>query len=100
MTVWDNIAFGLARSQDTCAVEIAARVDELLKLIQMQGYERRFPASCRRDSANGSPWRALAPTARVPLGRTLPAPWTPRCATTTFLDSPLCNGKPMSPPCS
>jgi sulfate transport system ATP-binding protein len=43
MTVWDNIAFGLAvrkRPKD----EIRARVEELLELVQLKGLGRRYPA--------------------------------------------------------
>ncbi|MGB0960014.1 MAG: ABC transporter ATP-binding protein [Halocynthiibacter sp.] len=42
LSVWDNIAFGLKRDRhpkDT----IAARVDEMLSLVQLQGFERRKP---------------------------------------------------------
>ncbi len=43
MTVWDNIAFGLTirkRPKD----EIKARVAELLELVQLQPFARRYPA--------------------------------------------------------
>ncbi|WP_049623099.1 sulfate/molybdate ABC transporter ATP-binding protein [Frateuria defendens] len=47
MTVADNVAFGLRvrpRSQRPARREIAARVAELLKRVQLEGYERRYPA--------------------------------------------------------
>jgi sulfate transport system ATP-binding protein len=43
MTVYDNVAFGLKirkRSRD----EIGQRVGELLELVQLQGFARRYPA--------------------------------------------------------
>jgi sulfate transport system ATP-binding protein len=43
MTVWDNVAFGLAvrrRPKD----EIRGRVEELLELVQLQGLGGRYPA--------------------------------------------------------
>ncbi|MDB4998714.1 MAG: cysA, partial [Myxococcaceae bacterium] len=42
MTVFDNIAFGLS-IRKTAKNVIAERVTELLALIQLQGYEKRFP---------------------------------------------------------
>jgi sulfate/thiosulfate transport system ATP-binding protein len=42
MTVYDNIAFGLSIRKTAKSV-IAERVTELLALIQLQGYEGRFP---------------------------------------------------------
>jgi sulfate/thiosulfate transport system ATP-binding protein len=47
MRVFDNIAFGLAvkrRRERPSRSEIAARVAELLDLVQLAGLERRFPA--------------------------------------------------------
>jgi sulfate transport system ATP-binding protein len=42
MTVWDNIAFGLS-IRKTPKAEIAERVTELLALIQLPGFEKRYP---------------------------------------------------------
>jgi putrescine transport system ATP-binding protein len=42
MTVWSNIAYGLKRDHLPKA-EIEARVAELLKLVKLEGYERRKP---------------------------------------------------------
>ena len=47
LTVADNIAYGLrarAASRRPARDEIARRITELLELIQLSGYERRFPA--------------------------------------------------------
>lgn len=47
MTVEQNIAFGLAvmkRSQRPSRAQIADRVKELLQLVQLEGYEKRFPS--------------------------------------------------------
>jgi putrescine transport system ATP-binding protein len=42
MTVWNNIAYGLRRDHMPKA-EIAARVDELLKLVKLEAYGQRKP---------------------------------------------------------
>jgi len=42
MTVWSNVAFGLQIRRRPKA-EIAARVDELLELVQLSGLGRRYP---------------------------------------------------------
>jgi sulfate/thiosulfate transport system ATP-binding protein len=43
MTVYDNVAFGLTIRKKPRA-EITRRVEELLALVQLSGYERRFPS--------------------------------------------------------
>src|SRR5881398_3125535 len=43
MTVWDNVAFGLQVRKRPRA-EIRQRVDELLKLVQLDGLAKRYPA--------------------------------------------------------
>jgi sulfate/thiosulfate transport system ATP-binding protein len=43
MTVWDNVAFGLAIRRRPKA-EIRQRVTELLDLVQLQGLAKRYPA--------------------------------------------------------
>src|SRR5204862_6386358 len=43
MTVWDNVAFGLT-VQKRPRAEIEERVHELLKLIQLEGLAKRYPA--------------------------------------------------------
>jgi sulfate transport system ATP-binding protein len=43
MTVWDNVAFGLAIRRRPKA-EIRARVAELLELVQLEGLATRYPA--------------------------------------------------------
>src|SRR5579862_3722120 len=43
MTVWENIAFGL-RVRKQSEREIQDRVYDLLSLIQLKGYEKRYPS--------------------------------------------------------
>jgi sulfate transport system ATP-binding protein len=43
MTVWDNVAFGLQVRKQPRA-EIKERVDELLHLVQLDGYAQRYPS--------------------------------------------------------
>jgi sulfate/thiosulfate transport system ATP-binding protein len=43
MTVWDNVAFGLAIRRRPKA-EIKRRVEELLALVQLEGLAKRYPA--------------------------------------------------------
>ena len=48
MSVFDNVAFGLhVRPNRPSKKEIAERVDHLLTLVQMRGFERRRPAQLR-----------------------------------------------------
>ena len=43
MTVWDNVAFGLSiRKRSRSFIE--SRVNELLELVQLQGFARRYPS--------------------------------------------------------
>src|SRR6187455_223301 len=42
MTVFDNVAFGLSLKSISGA-EIRRRVDEMLKLVQLSGFEERYP---------------------------------------------------------
>jgi sulfate transport system ATP-binding protein len=67
MTVRDNVAFGLKiRKQPKAA--IAARVDELLRLVQLQGFGHRYPAQLSGGQRQRMALaRALAPEPKVLL---------------------------------
>lgn len=67
MTVADNVAFGL-KVRKTPAAEAAARADELLDLVQLGGYQHRYPAELSGGQRQRVALaRALAPRPRVLL---------------------------------
>lgn len=67
MTVWENIAFGL-EVRKVRKEKIKARVDELLSLVQLQGYARRFPSQLSGGQRQRVALaRALAPEPKVLL---------------------------------
>lgn len=67
MTVWQNIAFGL-KVRQAPKEEIAARVDELLKLVQLDGLEKRYPSQLSGGQRQRVALaRALAPRPQVLL---------------------------------
>jgi sulfate/thiosulfate transport system ATP-binding protein len=67
MTVRDNIAFGLVVRKRPKA-EVHERVDELLNLVQLQGFEHRYPAQLSGGQRQRMGLaRALAPEPQVLL---------------------------------
>ena len=85
MTVADNIAFGLKvrpRRKRPSRREIAARVKQLLALVQLAGLGKTaIPANCRAANASAWRWRGHWPSNRACccwMSRS--ARWTPRCA--------------------
>ena len=53
MTVSENIAFGL-KMRKAPKEEIKARVSELIKLVQLEGMEKRYPNAALRRPASAS----------------------------------------------
>lgn len=67
MSVHDNVAFGL-RTQGIAKGEIVRRVDELLRLVQLEGYGERYPGQLSGGQRQRVALaRALAPQPRVLL---------------------------------
>jgi len=67
MTVRDNVAFGL-KIRKRPKAEIAARVDELLQLVGLQAYGKRYPAQLSGGQRQRMALaRALAPEPKVLL---------------------------------
>ena len=74
MTAYDNIAYGLKRSK-TGKEEIEERVQELLKLLHLEGLEKRYPA----ELSGGQQQRVAIARALITKPDIL------------LMDEPLCN---------
>ena len=80
MDVFENVAFGLRRKK-VDKDEIKRRVAEALALVELEGREKRKPASCPAASSSGSPWPGPWSTGHGPCCWTSrSAPWTSSCA--------------------
>jgi putrescine transport system ATP-binding protein len=80
MTVEQNIAFGL-KQDGLGKAEIAARVEDMLGLVQMGKLARRSRTNCPVANSSAWPWRALWPKVRSCCYWTSRwAPWTKNCA--------------------
>jgi sulfate transport system ATP-binding protein len=67
MTIWENIAFGLQVRKEP-KEEIRARVADLLKLVQLEGYDKRYPSQLSGGQRQRVALaRALAPRPKVLL---------------------------------
>ena len=63
MTVEKNIAYGLKQG-NVARAEIAERVDDVLRLVQLQDFSKRKPSSSRAGRCNAWPWPGRWSSAR------------------------------------
>ena len=78
MTVYDNVAFGL-KIRKRPKAEIPERVDQLLKLVQLEGLAKRYPVAAlrRAAAAHGARPRARDRSGRAPPRRAVRRPRRP-----------------------
>ncbi len=103
MRVFDNIAFGLdvrPGSRRPAKAEIAARVMELLKLVQLDGLDRRYPSQLSGGPAPARRTRpARSPSSRAFSSSTSPsAPSMPRSAASSAAGCARFTTRPATPP--
>jgi ABC-type Fe3+/spermidine/putrescine transport system ATPase subunit len=80
MTVFENVAFGLRRKGES-GDALAARVNEALSMVRLDGYGERYPRQLA-GSSSASPWRAPSRRGRACCFSTSRSPIsTPSCAT-------------------
>jgi spermidine/putrescine transport system ATP-binding protein len=63
LTIYENVAFGLRR-KGVKGDAVKSRVADMLKLVQLEGYERRKPTQIWVGRRSASPWRAPSSTSR------------------------------------
>ena len=84
MNVFDNVAFGLTvlpKSERPSKEQIQAKVEELLKLVQLSHLAKSIRTSCPAANANASPSPAPSPSNPNSCFWTNPsARWMPKCA--------------------
>ena len=96
LSVGRNVGFGLPRGPDR-----RRRVDELLELVGLSGYRRRYPHQLSGGSSNGSHWRGLWPSSPRSSSSTSPSRrWTPPCAPPSVGTCSECCARPGRPPSS
>ena len=79
MTVYDNVAFGL-KIRKRPKAEIQERVNQLLKLVQLEGLAKRYPAQLSGGQRQRMGWPARSRSIRPCSSSTSPSGrWTPRC---------------------
>ena len=71
--MYDNVAFGLTIRKVIHKAEIAERVSQMLKLVQLEGLAKRYRRSSRADS--GSAWASPGRSRSIPAVLLLDEPF-------------------------